>query len=62
MESIQFLILRHAIYQNFIAVNAPIKEEDLSLDDLTKIISDVGSDYTERNKRGLYLAKPIVKK
>ncbi len=61
MNSIQFVILRHAIYQNFIAASAPIREEDLSLDDLTKIIADVGKDYVERNKRGLYLTKPIDK-
>ncbi len=61
MDSIKFLILRHAIYQNFIAASAPIREEDLSLDDLTKIIADVGKDYIKRNKRGLYLTKSIDK-
>lgn len=51
----EFLILRQAIFQNFVAKNAPIKEKDLTLDDLCLLIEDVGRDYVLRklpSKRG----------
>jgi hypothetical protein len=56
-HSKEFLTLRRAIYLNFIARDAPIKEESLTLNDLCFLIRDVGEDYVRRNKRGLYLRK-----
>lgn len=45
----KFLTLRRGIYNNFVARNAPVKEVDLTLDDLRELIRDVGSEYYKRN-------------
>jgi hypothetical protein len=58
--STDFLIVRRAVFNNFIAFSAPIKEEDLTPEDIYTIISEVGLDYTERNKRGLTEVKRNV--
>lgn len=52
----EFLTLRRAIFENFVVKDAPIKEEHLTLDDLCCLIEDVGEDYMQRNKRGIYLS------
>lgn len=51
--SSDFITVRRAIYQNFIAKNAPIKEEDLTLHDVYMIIYDVGRKFADRNIAGL---------
>ena len=51
--SSEFIIVRRAIFMNFVAGNAPIIEENLSPEDVVKLIQEVGRDYIERNKRGI---------
>ena len=51
--SSDFITVRRAIYQNFIAKNAPIKEEDLTLHGVYLIIYDIGKHFLDKNIRGL---------
>lgn len=48
----EFISIRHAIFMNFIASSAPIREDDLSLDDILAIINDVGKDYISNKRNG----------
>lgn len=47
-----FLSLRRAIFQSFISKGSPLKEEDLSLDELCELIREVGRDYATRRTNG----------
>lgn len=46
-ETAKFLTLRRAIYENLVVKNSPIKEDDLTLDILCKLIADVGRHYAK---------------
>ncbi len=48
-----FIVVRRAVYQNFVARDAPIKEEDLTPHDMYLIIYDVGKHFANRNIAGL---------
>lgn len=57
--SSDFILLRRAIFMNFIASNAPIREEDLTPEICYQLLFDIGEDYAEKNKAGLStLPKP----
>ncbi len=51
--SSDFISLRRAIFMNFIAQNAPIREDDLTPEVCRQLIYDIGEDYIRRNKRGI---------
>lgn len=59
--SSDFILLRRAIFMNFIANNAPIREEDLTPEICYQLIYDIGEDYIGRNKAGI-IALPEIKK
>ncbi len=48
-----FVMVRRAIFLNFVSAKAGIKEEDLSPQDVVILIQQVGQDYMRRNKRGI---------
>lgn len=54
--SIDFIVVRRAVFWNLIAADAPIKEQDLTPQDVIRLIEDVGNDYVSRNKRGLTIS------
>lgn len=51
-HSDEFVVLRYEIWNNFIAASAPIRPEQLAVDDLVALIKDIGKDYIYKNKRG----------
>ncbi len=51
--SSDFILVRRAVFGNFVAKDADIIEENLSPEDVVKLIQDVGRDYIKRNKRGI---------
>jgi hypothetical protein len=51
--STDFLIVRRAVFMNFIARNAPIREEDLTPQDIYAIIYDLGKHFASQNVAGL---------
>ncbi len=48
-----FIMVRHAIFLNFVSSGANIIEEDLDPAGVVKLIQQVGQDYLKRNKRGI---------
>ena len=51
--SSEFIIVRRAVFMNFVAGNSDIVEEDLTPEHVVKLIQQVGEDYIEHNKRGI---------
>lgn len=51
--SSDFILVRRAIFMNFISHSAPISEEDLTPEDIVVIIQDVGKEYIGASKRGI---------
>lgn len=47
-----FILVRHAIFMNFVSADADIIEENLDPQGIVKLIQQVGRDYLKRNKRG----------
>lgn len=57
--SSDFILLRRAIFMNFIAQNAPITEEDLTPEVCFQLIYDIGEDYVRRSKRGFTILPEV---
>lgn len=57
--SSDFIMLRRAIFMNFIAQNAPIQEEDLTPEICFQLLYDIGEDYIRRNKRGFTILPEV---
>lgn len=56
-----FLRIRHAIFMNFIAIEAPINEEDLTPEICVQLIKDVGKDYIYKNKTRIVALQDTIK-
>ena len=51
--STEYILVRRAIFMNFVSEKAHVREEDLSPDIVVRLINQVGEDYKKKNKRGL---------
>ncbi len=51
--SSDFILVRRAVYANFVSYDADIIEENLTPEDVVKLIRQVGNDYVKRSKRKL---------
>ncbi len=48
-----FILVRHAIFMNFVSAEADIIEENLDPRAVVKLIHQVGRDYLKKNKKGI---------
>ncbi len=51
--SSDFIMVRRSVFLNFVNAKADIVEENLTPEDVIKLIAQVGKDYVRKSKRKL---------